>query len=45
MKNTELYRYLFGIESHWTAESVELDLVSQQIDILEFPEFLSEIKA
>ena len=33
MRDTELYRYLLGIEPPWTVERVELDLVNQRVDV------------
>ena len=33
MKDTELYRYLLGIEAPWTVRTVQLDLVNQRVDI------------
>jgi transposase len=33
MRDTELYRYLLGIEPPWTVERVKLDLVNQRVDI------------
>jgi hypothetical protein len=32
MQDTELYRYLLGIEPPWTVERVKLDLVNQRVD-------------
>lgn len=33
MKDTELYRYLLGIEQPWTVERVVLDLEQQRVDV------------
>jgi len=33
MQDTELYRYLLGIEPPWTVERVNLDLVNQRVDV------------
>jgi transposase len=33
MKDTELYRYLLGIEQPWTVERVTLDIESQRVDV------------
>lgn len=33
MQDTELYRYLLGVEPPWRVERVELDLVNQRIDV------------
>jgi len=33
MQDTELYRYLLGIEPPWTVERVKLDLVNQRVDV------------
>jgi len=33
MQDTELYRYLLGIEAPWTVEKVKLDLVNQRVDV------------
>jgi transposase len=33
MQDTELYRYLLGIERPWTVERVKLDLVNQRVDV------------
>lgn len=32
-QDTELYRYLLGIELPWTVERVKLDLVNQRVDV------------
>jgi len=33
MRDTELYRYLLGIETPWAVEKVELDLANQRVDV------------
>jgi transposase len=33
MQDTELYRYLLGIEAPWTVKKVQLDLVNQRVDV------------
>src|SRR4030067_1727372 len=33
MQDTELFRYLLGIEPPWEVETVELDVKSQRVDI------------
>jgi transposase len=33
MHDTELYRYLLGIEEPWTVEEVKLDLADQRVDV------------
>ena len=33
MRDTELYRYLLGIEAPWTVKKVQLDLVNQCVDV------------
>jgi len=33
MEDTELYRYLLGLEAPWTVERVTLDLTSQRVDV------------
>ena len=33
MRDTELYRYLLGIEPPWGVEKVELDLANQRVDV------------
>ncbi len=33
MKDTELYRYLLGIEQPWTVERVTLDIENQRVDV------------
>jgi len=34
MRDTELYRYLLGIEGPWTVERVTLDMENQRVDVL-----------
>ena len=33
MQDTELYRYLLGIEEPWTVERVTLDVKNQRVDV------------
>ena len=33
IRDTELYRYLFGIEATWTVEKLQLDLVNRRVDV------------
>src|SRR3989304_6555929 len=33
MQDTELYRYLLGIEEPWTGERVTLDMENQRVDV------------
>ena len=33
MHDTELYRYLLGIEQPWTVEEVKLDLAEQRVEV------------
>jgi transposase len=33
MQDTELYRYLLGIEAPWTVKRVQLDLINQRVDV------------
>jgi len=33
MKDTELYRYLLGIEQPWTVGRVTLDIENQRMDV------------
>jgi probable selenium-dependent hydroxylase accessory protein YqeC len=33
MQDTELYRYLLGIEEPWTVERVTLDMENQRVDV------------
>jgi hypothetical protein len=33
MQDTELYRYLLGIEEPWTVERVTLDMEDQRVDV------------
>src|SRR4030042_6147427 len=33
MRDTELYRYLLGIEEPWTVERVTLDIINQKVDV------------
>jgi transposase len=42
MRDTELYRYLLGIEEPWKVSKVELDLANQRVDVwVEQPQDLS----
>jgi len=33
MRDTELYRYLLGLEEPWTVSRVDLDVRGQRVDI------------